>query len=75
MTTDNQKLNGERDLSEDLSQRELLEVLVEAVGELTEKIDMLKEGQDVAIEQQAEIIEKITNISTPGGDFTYSDYR
>lgn len=57
--------NGKGDVTiEQLDSRSMLEILLEAVQQLAEEIETLKETQ-------TELIEKISNMSTPGSDFGY----
>lgn len=48
--------------AKDITERALIEILLEAVQQLTEKVEELTE-------QQIELVEKVANISTPGGDY------
>ena len=50
----------------DMDANTMLEVLIEANRELTDKVDQLQETM-------AEILEKIDNISLPGGNFGIED--
>lgn len=59
--------NGKGDVTvEQLDMRSMLEILLEAVQQLTEQVEDLKEVQ-------AELIEKVSNMSTPGSDFGTDD--
>lgn len=53
-----------------LSDSEKIDVLLDAVSELSEKVDAGNEKKDRIIELQEEIIEKLDNVSRPGTGFS-----
>lgn len=57
--------NGQSDIKiSEVSERTMIEILLEAVQQLTETVEDLKETQ-------TELIEKISNMSTPGSDYGF----
>ncbi len=67
------KTNGEaHDVSTDgLTTEALLEVLLEAVTQLTERLEALTTTVDEVKEAQVELLEKVSNLSLPGADYGF----
>lgn len=62
-----ERSNGETPVTgEELSTRQLIEVLIEAVKQLSEQ-------QDMIFEAQQETLESIRNLSLPGVDYSVED--
>lgn len=58
------KGNGKVDLTEKLTTTTMLEILIEAIRELALEVELLKD-------LNAEILEKVNNLSTEGDGFSY----
>lgn len=46
----------------------------ETVNDISDKLDIIMDAIEELKERQEEIIEKLTNLSLPGGSFDFSDF-